>query len=408
MAAVGALATLCAVLPTPGAAAASRAEQDRSGPGRVMAASDPVPGRYIVVLKDRTMSARSATEQSTDLAERYGGLVHHRYAFAIKGYAAEMSADQAQQIAADPRVAYVEQDSVVQASTTQPNPPSWGLDRVDQRDLPLNKSYSYGTTAAGVTAYIVDTGIRTSHTQFGGRAVVGVDEVGDGRAGQDCKGHGTHVAGTVGGRDYGIAKEVKLVAVRVLDCSGNGTASKIIAGVDWVTAHAVKPAVVNMSLNTTNGVSDAQDTAIGNSIAAGITYVVSSGNAGADACRNSPGRVQAAIVVNNADSRDRRASDSNYGRCTDLFAPGVGITSAWNSGDTATRSLGGTSMAAPHVTGAAALYLAAHPAATPAEVQSALIAAATTGKISNPGSGSPNRLLFVDGADAPTAATADG
>ncbi|MEU1725540.1 S8 family peptidase, partial [Nonomuraea sp. NPDC005692] len=362
------------------------------GQPQVRAAAEPVPGQYIVVLKDRALRV---TDQVDRLAQRYGGRVRHTYSAALKGYAAQMSAEQALQVAADPQVAYVEQDGVVRASGTQPNPPSWGLDRVDQRDLPLDRSYTYPNTGSGVTAYIADTGIRTTHRQFGGRATIGVDEIGDGHNGQDCAGHGTHVSGTVGGTDYGVAKEVELVAVRVLNCSGNGTTSQVVAGVDWITAHAVRPAVVNMSLNGTS--SSTQDTAIRNSIAAGITYVVSSGNSKADACGNSPGRIAEAIVVNNAGSGDRRASDSNYGRCTDLFAPGVGITSSWNTGDTATKSIGGTSMAAPHVTGAAALYLAAHPAATPADVQAALVAAATPGKIADPGSGSPNRLLFIGG-----------
>ncbi|WP_214414055.1 S8 family peptidase [Sphaerisporangium fuscum] len=379
--AAGALAALSSLVPLTGASA-------EPVTGHVVEVRDPIPGRYIVVLKDGTTMTRPS-----DLAARYGGRVRHAYTSALKGYAAEMTAAEAGRLAADPRVAFVEQDSEVAASGTQPDPPSWGLDRVDQRDLPLDHSYGYPSTAPTVTAYILDTGIRTSHRQFGGRASVGADEVGDGRDGQDCAGHGTHVSGTVGGTDYGVAKQVKLVAVRVLDCSGHGSASTVIAGVDWITAHAVKPAVVNMSLNGT--ASNSEDAAINKSISSGVTYVVSSGNGNTDACKNSPGRISAAIVVDNADSRDRRASDSNYGSCTDLFAPGVGITSAWNSGDTATKTIGGTSMAAPHVTGAAALYLAGHPGATPAEVQNALTAAATTGKITNAGSGSPNRLLFV-------------
>jgi subtilisin family serine protease len=265
---------------------------------------------------------------------------------------------------------------------------------VDQRNLPLDRNYSYPNTGSGVTAYILDTGIRTSHTQFGGRARFGFDAIGGGTNGQDCHGHGTHVAGTVGGKDYGVAKDAKLVAVRVLNCRGTASASQLIAGIDWVTANAVKPAVVNMSIN--GGVSTAEDTAIKKAIASGISVVVSSGNDTANACNNSPGRIAEAVVVNNSDSSDKRRSDSNFGSCTDLFAPGTSIQSAGKAGDTATTSLSGTSQAAPHAVGAAALYLSAHPTATPAEVQSALISASTPNKISGAGSGSPNRLLYID------------
>ncbi len=358
-----------------------------------------IPGRYIVVLKDPSLSARSVAVESTRLITAYGGTVRHTYGSALKGYSAAMSAAQAERAAADPRVAYVEQDTEVQGSAVQSDPPSWGLDRVDQRARPLDRSYGYATTADNVTAYVVDTGVRTSHTQFAGRASVGVDEIGDGQDGQDCAGHGTHVAGTVGGRDYGVAKGVKLVSVRVLKCDGKGSSSSIIAAADWITAHAEKPAVVNMSINGTR--SSAEDSAIKKSIASGVTWVVSSGNNDGDACDNSPGDIGSALVVNNSTADDRRRSDSNYGSCTDLFAPGTGITSAWNTGDSDTHTLTGTSMAAPHVTGAAALYLSAHPDASPAEVHRALTDSATPGLISDPGSGTPNRLLFTGGEGTP-------
>jgi subtilisin family serine protease len=285
---------------------------------------------------------------------------------------------------------------VVTATDTQ-TPATWGLDRIDQRNLPLSNSYTYPTGASNVTAYIIDTGMRLTHSQFSGRAVSGYDAV-DGGSADDCNGHGTHVAGTVGSTTYGVAKLVRLVAVRVLDCSGSGTTSGVVAGIDWVTAHhmAGRPAVANMSLG--GGVSSALDTAVANSIADGITYAVAAGNSNANACNSSPSRVAAAITVGATTNADARASYSNYGTCLDLFAPGSSVTSAWFTSDTATNTISGTSMAAPHAAGAAALYLAANPTATPSAVRDALVNAATTGIVTNPGTGSPNRLLYtVDG-----------
>ncbi|MEU7026044.1 S8 family peptidase, partial [Streptomyces sp. NPDC046275] len=366
---------------------------DTAPPGQVRSVIDALPGRYVVVLKGPATPSASAREEAARIAQAHGATVRHTFSRVLHGYAAEMTAEQARRTAADPRVAYVEQDAVHHGSTTQSDPPSWGLDRIDQRSLPLDHGYTYGTTASNVTVYVVDSGLRTTHTQFQGRASIGVDEVGDGRNGQDCLGHGTHVAGTVGGKDYGVAKGVRLVAVRVLNCNDLASTSSIISAADWITAHAVKPAVVNMSIN--GGVSSSEDTAIKNSIAAGVTWVVSSGNSSTDACNNSPGDIAPAIVVNNSDSTDTRRSSSNYGSCTDLFAPGTSITSAWNTSDTATNTISGTSMAAPHVTGAAALWLSAHPTATPADVQAALVNSATVGKIKDAGTNTPNRLLYT-------------
>ncbi|MEU0602510.1 S8 family serine peptidase [Streptomyces sp. NPDC006393] len=363
--------------------------------------------RYIVVLKDTAGPAASARDEAARLTRAHGGKIRHTYTTALHGYAAEMTAQEARLTAADAAVAYVEQDAVQHSSTTQTDPPSWGLDRIDQRSLPLDHGYTYGTTASNVTVYLVDSGLRTTHTQFQDRASIGVDEVGDGRNGQDCLGHGTHVAGTVGGKDYGVAKGVKLVAVRVTDCNDNASTSAIIAAADWITAHAAKPAVVNMSINSKSSVISSEDAAIKKSIASGITWVVSSGNSGTDACKNSPGDIDTAIVVNNSDSSDTRRSSSNYGPCTDLFAPGTSITSAWNSSDTATNTISGTSMAAPHVTGAAALWLAAHPTATPADVQDALINSATTGKIKSAGTNTPNRLLYTGATTSGSAVFSD-
>jgi subtilisin family serine protease len=313
-------------------------------PATVSNAAQSPQGSYIVVFKDQRSPAATVQSDAARLTRRYGGSVQRGYGSALRGYAGRMTPSQAAAVAADPVVAYVEPDAWHHGSTEQPNPPSWGLDRIDQRDLPLDHSYTYATSAQNVTVYLVDSGLRTTHAQFGGRAGIGADEVSDGRNGQDCLGHGTHVAGTVGGRDYGVAKGVKLVAVRVLNCRDSASTSSIIAAADWITAHAAKPAVVNMSIN--GPASASEDAAIRKSIASGITWVVSSGNDDRDACGNSPGRIGEALVVNNADSRDTRRSDSNYGSCTDLFAPGTSITSAWNSGDTATKTISGTSMAA--------------------------------------------------------------
>ncbi|NKE56757.1 S8 family peptidase [Lentzea sp. PSKA42] len=308
-----------------------------------------------------------------------------------------MTEAQARRLAADPRIAYVQPVTEVHMSDTQSGA-TWGLDRLDQRALPLDTKYSYTTTAGNVTAYILDTGIRTSHAEFGGRASVGFDAIGDGRNGQDCQGHGTHVAGTVGGTRHGVAKQVKLVAVRVLNCQGSGTSEQIVNGINWVTQNAAKPAVVNMSLG--GGANSVIDQAVRTSIASGLTYAVAAGNGNAqgvhqDACTVSPARVAEAITVGAVDKTDTKASFSNYGTCLDLFAPGVSITSATFASDTSTGAMSGTSMATPHVAGAVALHLAANPTATPVQVHSALVNAATTGSVLNAMTGSPNRLLHT-------------
>ncbi|WP_308354901.1 S8 family serine peptidase [Streptomyces sp. Je 1-79] len=351
---------------------------------RLAPASLAVENSWIVVLKD-------GSTRAADL----GVTPQHEYRSVLKGFSTTMSRARAASLASDPRVAYVEQNATVRMADTQPGA-TWGLDRIDQRDLPLSTTYTYNRTASNVTAYIIDTGIRTSHSEFGGRATVGTDTVGGGQNGQDCQGHGTHVAGTVGGAKYGVAKGAKLVAVRVLDCNGSGTTAGVIAGVDWVTANAVKPAVANMSLG--GGANTSLDDAVKRSIASGVTYAVAAGNGNflglpARACNYSPARVPEAITVGATDSADKRASFSNYGTCVDLFAPGVSITSAWKDGDTATNTISGTSMAAPHTAGVAALYLSANPTASPAQVSTALVNNATSGKVQNPLSGSPNRLL---------------
>lgn len=352
---------------------------------RLAPTATAISDSWIVVLKD-------GSTRAADL----GVTPKHTYSNVLSGFSAAMPASKAKALAADPRVAYVEQNSTVRLNDTQSNA-TWGIDRVDQRDLPLSKTYTYDTSASNVNAYIIDTGIRTSHSEFGGRASVGTDTVGGGQNGQDCQGHGTHVAGTVGGKTYGVAKSVNLIAVRVLDCDGSGTTAGVIAGVDWVTAHAQKPAVANMSLG--GSASASLDDAVKRSIASGVSYSLAAGNGlpilgiPANACNYSPARVPEAITVGATDSADRRASFSNYGTCLDLFAPGVDITSAWKDNDTATSTISGTSMAAPHTAGVAALYLASNPTATPAQVRDALVNNATPGKVQNPMTGSPNKLL---------------
>ncbi|SDZ08402.1 Serine protease, subtilisin family [Micromonospora pattaloongensis] len=382
------------------AAAAPANAAPATGEIRLAGGATAIADSYIVVLKDSAVGAKAGASRAASavssragsLADSYGGSVERTYSAALNGFETRMSAQAARRLAAHPDVAYVEQNHVVSLAATQTNPPSWGLDRVDQRNLPLNRSYTYPTTATNVRAYIIDTGLRFAHSDFGGRATSGYDAV-DGGTADDCNGHGTHVGGTVGGAAYGVAKGVRLVGVRVLDCAGSGTNAGVIAGVNWVTANAVKPAVANMSLG--GGASSALDNAVANSIASGVTYAVAAGNSNANACNSSPARTASAITVGATTSTDARASYSNYGSCLDIFAPGSSITSAWYTSNTATNTISGTSMAAPHVAGAAALVLSANPSYTPAQVSSTLVSRATTGVVTSPGSGSPNRLLFV-------------
>jgi subtilisin family serine protease len=371
------------------AAVPAAADQTPPATGPVHEAARPVADQYIVTLRDTT--AANVPAKADDVARRYHATVFEVYQHALRGFAARMSAVDATQLAADPAVAAVEQDGVVAIAASPETPvPSWGLDRIDQVNLPLDNSYSYASTASTVHAYVIDTGVHFTNTDFGGRATLGVDEVSPSTGGDDCNGHGTHVAGTIGGATYGVAKSVQLVSVRVLNCSGSGTFSQVIAGVDWVSANAIKPAVANMSLG--GSLSPALDTSVQNSINSGVVYAVAAGNGSTDACSSSPADVAQALTVGATDINDARASFSNFGPCVDLFAPGVNITSDWNTSDTATNVLSGTSMATPHVTGAAALYLAASPCATEAEVASALTANAS-GVVTNLGTGSPNLLL---------------
>ena len=349
--------------------------------------------RFIVVFND------NVGDVDTEVARATRGLsaqVHYTYRSALKGFAATLNAAAVEGLRRNPNVAFIETDDVVEAWTTQSGA-TWGLDRIDQRALPLSTTYTYGNTGAGVTAYIIDTGIRFSHSEFGGRATSGYDAV-DGGSADDCHGHGTHVAGTVGGSTYGVAKGVALVAVRVLNCSGSGTTSGVVAGIDWVSANHATPAVANMSLG--GKASSAIDLAVNNSINQGVSYAVAAGNGNVagvaqDACKYSPARVAAAITVGATDRTDTKASWSNYGNCVDFFAPGVGITSAWYSSNTATNTISGTSMATPHTTGVAALYLQGNPGASPATVRDALYNLTTKGVVLNSRT-TNNHLLFTN------------
>ncbi|MFE1959421.1 S8 family peptidase [Streptomyces sp. NPDC059479] len=356
-------------------------------------AKDAVQGSYIVTLKE-TAGLKSASAAGRSVVAEYGGTVEHTYTAALNGYAANLSPEQARKLAADPAVDKVFQDSEVHALATQTNPPSWGLDRIDQAALPLNQQYTYPDTAGqGTTVFVIDTGVRITHQDFGGRASYGYDAVDGDNTAQDGNGHGTHVAANVAGNVYGVAKKARIVGVRVLNNAGSGTTAGVIAGIDWVTQNHSGPSVANMSLG--GGANAALDTAVQNSINSGVTYAVAAGNNGLNAQNYSPARVADAITVGATTSTDARASYSNYGTRVDLFAPGSAITSAWNTSDTATSSISGTSMATPHVAGAAAVYLAGHTTATPAQVATALVNGATSNVVGNPGTGSPNKLLRI-------------
>lgn len=401
---VAAIAAVSSVLVLPSAAAAQP-----EGPIVAESAPNAVQDSYIVVLKNNGMAREAVRGNADGLVGRYGGKIGFTYRAAFKGFSVTLSKQQAKRLAADPQVLYVEQDRTVQVLADQLNPPSWGLDRVDQNDLPLNSKYSYGTGADNVTAYVIDTGINYDHTDFGGRASFGFDAFTDGRNGKDCQGHGTHVAGTVGGSTFGVAKNVKLKAVRVLNCQGGGSVATEAAGVDWVTANAVLPAVANMSLYTgnVNEPSRVLDDAVRASIRGGVTYVVAAGNFNDDSCKYSPQRVTETINVMASARTDARASFSSFGTCSDLFAPGQDIVSASYNNNSGSATMSGTSMASPHVAGAAALYLADNPAKTPAEVHAAILAAATPNKVTNPGANSANLLLRTNSGGASSVSVAN-
>ena len=392
------LAVVMAALCLPASAATSRRA--------ILNAAADGPARYIVALNDDVEDVNSVADE---LSMKHHGRLSHRFSRALRGFVIEMPESSALDLLNDDRVKYVEHDSIASGgSTLQPSPlvtqtapPAWGLDRIDQRDLPLDQTYVYKNTGRGVTAYILDSGINPTHVDFGGRVRNGFN-FSTTLPPADCNGHGSHVAGIVGGTVHGVAKEVSLVSVRVLDCQNRGFVSDMVAGIDWTIGDHQngQAAVMNISIYTDNP-SASFDAAINAAIGDGITVCVLAGNGTAnngvatDACTISPARVTNAITVSATTIADAKAQFANYGSCVDLFAPGVQIESDWYSSDTALAIDSGTSMATPHVTGAAALYLQDHPSASPAVVALALISSASVNKVSSAGPGSLNRLLFT-------------
>jgi len=349
-----------------------------------------IAGSYIVTVRDDITNVDNV---ATALAGEHRGVLGHVYRVALRGFAIEnLSPAAVALVARDRRVARVEPDQVVKAMATQTGA-TWGLDRVDQLDLPLDGNYTYNVDGTGVSVYIIDTGVLLTHVDFGGRAHTGIDVVTPGGTANDCNGHGTHVAGTIGGTTYGVAKNVQLFAVRVLDCNGSGSTSNVIAGIDWVTANHASPAAAILALGST--FSAALNQAVANSVAAGVTYGVVAGASALDACNFSPASEPSAITVAATDITDKFASFSNFGPCVDINAPGVNITSDWIGSNTATITITGTSMGTAHVVGAIALYLSANPASTPAQVASALIGNAGVNKISGIPAGTPNLLVYT-------------
>ncbi|WP_428966784.1 S8 family peptidase [Micromonospora fluostatini] len=396
---IGAFAVACTVVvvAASGPASAGAAPAEGTPAIRNAGGTTAIADSFLVVLRDDTADRTDVARTAERLTGRYGGTVGHHYSAAVRGFSIRTSAAVARKLAADPAVAFVEQDHVVRLDGTQTSPP-WGLDRIDQADLPLDASYTYPTNAgAGVHAYVVDTGIRLTHQDFGGRAVSGVDLV-DGGTADDCQGHGTHVAGTVGGTTFGVAKQTTLVAVRVFDCIGAGALSLVVAAVDWITANAVQPAVVVMSLGYFVADSDPSGTlqsAITTSIGTGISYAVSAGNNNDDACVKTPALIPAVITVAASQADDGTWPSTNEGSCVDLFAPGLNVLSAGHQSDTQQVYRSGTSMAAPHVAGAAALVLAAHPTWTPAQVATRIVGTATPNTLNWVTPGTVNLLLHV-------------
>ncbi|MFC9582563.1 S8 family serine peptidase [Streptomyces yangpuensis] len=383
IAAGAATAVAAALFASPLAGAATPAEGTVHGLG----APGSVDGSFVVIL--------DASANKEDLAKKYGGKLERSYGSKVNGFSASgLTETEAKRLAADPAVGTVVQNKRFTINETQEKPPSWGLDRIDQAAAAGDQKYTYPDGGGeGVTAYVIDTGVRITHKDFGGRATSGFDAIDNDESADDGNGHGTHVAGTIAGTAHGVAKKARIVAVRVLDDNGSGTTEQVVAGIDWVTQNHSGPSVANMSLG--GGVDQALDAAVKRAIDAGVSFAVAAGNESADAGQGSPSRVPEALTVASSTEDDQQSDFSNFGSVVDLYAPGSEITSAWNDSDTGVKTISGTSMASPHVAGAAALYLAAHPSATPADTAAALTGAATKGAIKNPSSGTANKLLKV-------------
>ncbi len=391
-------------------------------------ASEIIPNQYIVVFKDQNIQGQTKLgiaqtgETVSQTAERLineakqnqlfiqnkssvqANVVSNKldkvYEYALKGFAAKLTPEAVLLLSNKPEVDYIVPDQVTELHAVQTPTPSWGLDRIDQRDLPLSQSYEYFTDGSTVHAYVIDTGIRASHNEFSGRVGNGYDAIDNDNTPVDCNGHGTHVAGTVAGTNYGVAKNAIIHPVRVFGCGGNGSFSDTIEGINWILSNLQLPAVANMSLG--GSAYAPVDTAVNNLINAGVTTVISAGNDnGANACTKSPARVTNAITIASSTMSDQRSNFSNIGACVDIFAPGSSITSAWWTSNTATNTISGTSMSAPHVAGAVALYLEENPGASTAQVASAITNGSSTNKIANAGSGTPNRLLYSKLTSAP-------
>lgn len=388
---VGALVACCGLM-------ACEAEREEAAPaaveelktaGQFLRTREAVPGRYIVVLKETGPEAPGLeiAEAARSLAARHGMSAERTYQHALRGFVALGSEAQARALAHSPEVAYVVEDGIVRVAGYQ-NGAVWNLDRIDQRS-DRDGVYTYDATGSGVHVYIIDTGIRTTHPEFGGRATKDYSSVVDGWIADDCHGHGTHVAGTVGGATWGVAKEVALHSIRVMGCDGTGTSSQLIGGIDWVTEYGTRPAVANISL--VSSANQAVDDAVQNSIARGVVYTVAAGNSTGDACRFSPSRAPNVLTVAATDQTDSRVAYSNYGGCVDLFAPGLNISAAHKDGGEGIYS--GTSVAAPHVAGVAALFLQSNPLASPSRVADFVLGHATPNVVNGAGPGSPNRLL---------------
>jgi subtilisin family serine protease len=356
-------------------------------------------GSYIVVMR----SSDDLDEEEAEIS-RSGGRTEKRFSRAINALSVKVKHSEAGRIRNNPKVLFVELDQPMYALDTQSPSPSWGLDRIDQRTLPLNSTFTASAKGSGVNAYIVDTGISSTHIDFTGRMSTGFSSITDGNGTNDCNGHGTHVAGTTAGTTYGIAKSATLIPVRVLDCIGSGTTSGVIAGLDWIVGHhtAGTPAVANMSLG--GGVSAALDAAVQNVINDGVVMAVAAGNDGLNACNYSPARAVNAITVGSTTTTDARSTFSNTGTCVDIFAPGSSITSAWIGNASATSTISGTSMASPHVAGVAAVLIGRFPTSTPAQIATMLRTSATPNVVASAGTGSPNYLLYLDPVGGPIVA----